>query len=301
MIPLFKITKYIDFFMLRYFLSVIFLFTATISFADVNLYDFCEGVWCTGEIYTSTLYPDEERDEDGNVITDEDGNVKYHTVGDYRTYYRLVKDKEILEFEYLRFGNDSGELEDYATPEHIYNYQFLAINHKKGESFPNDFMLSEIEDEYSNTVVLLKKNYNKYDRIYRDNFIISDVIYENGQWSLSIDKEKFKKMDPSELPNYFWKSLYGYSIESREDYFATFFNKKVGVFIKEDTDKKEDTDDSTNSEEDKKTQINLVEIRDINENNTYYYVEPLGNSDIGGGDGWIPIKDIVLISDIILK
>lgn len=287
--------------MLRYFLSVILLFCTTLSFADVNLYDLMEGVWCTGEIYTSTLYPDEERDEDGNVITDEDGNVKYHTVGDYRTYYRLVKDKEILEFEYLRFGNDSGELEDDATPEHIYNYQFLAINHKKGESFPNDFMLSEIEDEYSNTVVLLKKNYNKYDRIYRDNFIVSDVIYENGQWSLSIDKEKFKKMDPSELPNYFWKSLYGYSIESREDYFATFFNKKVGVFIKEDTDKKEDTDDSTNSEEDQKTQINLVEIRDINENNTYYYVEPLVNSDIGGGDGWIPIKDIVLISDIILK
>lgn len=280
---------------------MILLFCTTLSFADVNLYDLMEGVWCTGEIYTSTLYPDEERDEDGNVITDEDGNVKYHTVGDYRTYYRLVKDKEILEFEYLRFGNDSGELEDDATPEHIYNYQFLAINHKKGESFPNDFMLSEIEDEYSNTVVLLKKNYNKYDRIYRDNFIVSDVIYENGQWSLSIDKEKFKKMDPSELPNYFWKSLYGYSIESREDYFATFFNKKVGVFIKEDTDKKEDTDDSTNSEEDQKTQINLVEIRDINENNTYYYVEPLVNSDIGGGDGWIPIKDIVLISDIILK
>lgn len=284
----------------RYFLSVIFLFTATLSFADVNIYDFLEGVWCTGEIYSSTLYPDEERDEDGNLIRDEDGNVVYNTVGDYRTYYRLVKDKEILEFEYLRFGNDNGDLEENVTPEYISNYQFIAI-YKKGESFPNDLMLSEIEDEYSNTVVLLKKNYNKYDRIYRDNFIVSDVIYENGQWSLSIDKEKFKKMDPSELPNYFWKSLYEYSIKSREDYFATFFNKKVGVFIKEDTDKKEDTDDSTNSEEDKKTQINLVEIRDINENNTYYYVEPLGNSDIGGGDGWIPIKDIVLISDIILK
>lgn len=276
------------------------MFYTTLSFADVNIYDFLEGVWCTGEIYSSTLYPDEERDEDGNVITDEDGNVKYHTVGDYRTYYRLVKDKEILEFEYLRFGNDSGELEDDATPEHIYNYQFIAINDKKIESFSNEFMLSEIEDEYSNTVVLLKKNYNKYDRIYRDNFIVSDVIYENGQWSLSIDKEKFKKMDPSELPNYFWKSLYEYSIKSREDYFATFFNKKVGVYIKDDTDKKEDADES-NSEEDKKTQINLVEIRDVNENNTYYHVEPLGNSDIGGGDGWIPARDIVLVSDMILN
>lgn len=281
----------------RYFLSVIFLFTATLSFADVNIYDFLEGVWSTGEIYTSTLYPDEERDEDGNVITDEDGNVKYHTVGDYRTYYRLVKDKEILEFEYLRFGNDSGELEDDATPEHIYNYQFIAINDKNIESFSNEFMLSEIEDEYSNTVVLFKKNYNKYDRVYRDNFIISDVLYGNGHWSLSKDnyKEDFKKNYPSELPYYFWKSLYEYSIKSREDYFAAFFNKKVGVYIKEDTE------ESADSAEPKKTQINLVEIRDVNENNTYYYVEPLGNSDIGGGDGWIPIKDIVLISDIILK
>ena len=68
------------------------MFYTTLSFADVNIYDFLEGVWCTGEIYSSTLYPDEERDEDGNV--------KYHTVGDYRTYYRLVKDREILEFEY---------------------------------------------------------------------------------------------------------------------------------------------------------------------------------------------------------
>lgn len=280
----------------RYFLSVIFLFTATLSFADVNIYDFLEGVWSTGEIYTSTLYTNEMTDEDGNLIRDEDGNLVYNTVGDYRTYYRLVKDKEILEFEYLRFGNDSGELEDDATPEYIYNYQFIAI-YKKGESFPNDLMLSEIEDEYSNTVVLLKKNYNKYDRVYRDNFIISNVLYGNGHWSLSKDnyKEDFKKIYPSELPYYFWKSLYEYSIKSREDYFAIFFNKKVGVYIKEDTE------ESADSAEPQKTQINLVEIRDVNENNTYYHVEPLGKSDIGDGDGWIPARDIVLVSDMILN
>lgn len=279
----------------RYFLSVIFLFTATLSFADVNIYDFLEGVWCTGEIYSSTLYPDEERDEDGNLIRDEDGNLVYNTVGDYRTYYRLVKDKEILEFEYLRFGNDNGDLEENVTPEYISNYQFIAI-YKKGESFPNDLMLSEIEDEYSNTVVLLKKNYNKYDRVYRDNFIISNVLYGNGHWSLSKDnyKEDFKKIYPSELPYYFWKSLYEYSIKSREDYFATFFNKKVGVI-------KEDTVESATSEEDKKSQVYFVEIRDVNENNTYYNVVPLGKSDIGDGDGWIPARDIVLVSDMILN
>lgn len=280
----------------RYFLSVIFLFTATLSFADVNIYDFLEGVWSTGEIYTSTLYTNEMTDEDGNVIRDEDGNVIYNTVGDYRTYYRLVKDKEILEFEYLRFGNDNGDLEENVTPEYISNYQFIAI-YKKGESFPNDLMLSEIEDEYSNTVVLLKKNYNKYDRVYRDNFIISNVLYGNGHWSLSKDnyKEDFKKIYPSELPYYFWKSLYEYSIKSREDYFATFFNKKVGVYIKEDTV------ESADSAEPQKTQINLVEIRDVNENNTYYHVEPLGKSNIGDGDGWIPARDIVLVSDMILN
>lgn len=280
----------------RYFLSVIFLFTATLSFADVNIYDFLEGVWSTGEIYTSTLYTNEMTDEDGNVIRDEDGNVVYNTVGDYRTYYRLVKDKEILEFEYLRFGNDNGDLEENVTPEYISNYQFIAI-YKKGESFPNDLMLSEIEDEYSNTVVLLKKNYNKYDRVYRDNFIISNVLYGNGHWSLSKDnyKEDFKKIYPSELPYYFWKSLYEYSIKSREDYFATFFNKKVGVYIKEDTV------ESATSEEDKKSQVYFVEIRDVNENNTYYNVVPLGKSDIGDGDGWIPARDIVLVSDMILN
>ena len=280
----------------RYFLSVIFLFTATLSFADVNIYDFLEGVWSTGEIYTSTLYTNEMTDEDGNLIRDEDGNLVYNTVGDYRTYYRLVKDKEILEFEYLRFGNDNGDLEENVTPEYISNYQFIAI-YKKGESFPNDLMLSEIEDEYSNTVVLLKKNYNKYDRVYRDNFIISNVLYGNGHWSLSKDnyKEDFKKIYPSELPYYFWKSLYEYSIKSREDYFATFFNKKVGVYIKEDTE------ESADSAEPQKTQINLVEIRDVNENNAYYHVEPLGKSDIGDGDGWIPARDIVLVSDMILN
>ena len=280
----------------RYFLSVIFLFTATLSFADVNIYDFLEGVWSTGEIYTSTLYTNEMTDEDGNVIRDEDGNVVYNTVGDYRTYYRLVKDKEILEFEYLRLGNDNGDLEENVTPEYISNYQFIAI-YKKGESFPNDLMLSEIEDEYSNTVVLLKKNYNKYDRVYRDNFIISNVLYGNGHWSLSKDnyKEDFKKIYPSELPYYFWKSLYEYSIKSREDYFATFFNKKVGVYIKEDTE------ESADSAEPQKTQINLVEIRDVNENNAYYHVEPLGKSNIGDGDGWIPARDIVLVSDMILN
>ena len=280
----------------RYFLSVIFLFTATLSFADVNIYDFLEGVWSTGEIYSGTIYTDEERDENGNVIRDEGGNVVYNSIGDYRTYYRLVKDKEILEFEYLRFGNDSGELEDDVTPEHIYNYQFIAINDKNIESFSNEFMLSEIEDEYSNTVLLLKKNHNKYDRIYRDNFIVSHVHYENenGQWSLLKDNY-FKEMDPSELPNYFWKSLYEYSIKSREDYFAIFFNKKIGVYIKEDTE------ESADSAEPQKTQINLVEIRDVNENNTYYHVEPLGKSDIGDGDGWIPARDIVLVSDMILN
>ncbi|MBR6112511.1 MAG: hypothetical protein IKQ08_11245 [Paludibacteraceae bacterium] len=280
----------------RYFLSVIFLFTATLSFADVNIYDFLEGVWSTGEIYSGTIYTDEERDENGNVIRDEGGNVVYNSIGDYRTYYRLVKDKEILEFEYFRFGNDSGELEDDATPEHIYNYQFIAINDKNIESFSNEFMLSEIEDEYSNTVLLLKKNHNKYDRIYRDNFIVSHVHYENenGQWSLLKDNY-FKEMDPSELPNYFWKSLYEYSIKSREDYFAIFFNKKIGVYIKEDTE------ESADSAEPQKTQINLVEIRDVNENNTYYHVEPLGKSDIGDGDGWIPARDIVLVSDMILN
>ena len=280
----------------RYFLSVIFLFTATLSFADVNIYDFLEGVWSTGEIYTSTLYTNEMTDEDGNVIRDEDGYVVYNTVGDYRTYYRLVKDKEILEFEYLRFGNDNGDLEENVTPEYISNYQFIAINDKNIESFSNEFMLSEIEDEYSNTVLLLKKNHNKYDRIYRDNFIVSHVHYENenGQWSLFKDKY-FKEIEPSELPYYFWKSLYEYSIKSREDYFATFFNKKVGVYIKEDTV------ESATSEEDKKSQVYFVEIRDVNENNTYYNVVPLGKSDIGDGDGWIPARDIVLVSDMILN
>ncbi|MDD5995293.1 MAG: hypothetical protein PUC42_00070 [Bacteroidales bacterium] len=235
-------------------------------------------------------------DEDGNLIRDEDGNLVYNTVGDYRTYYRLVKDKEILEFEYLRFGNDNGDLEENVTPEYISNYQFIAI-YKKGESFPNDLMLSEIEDEYSNTVVLFKKNYNKYDRVYRDNFIISNVLYGNGHWSLSKDnyKEDFKKIYPSELPYYFWKSLYEYSIKSREDYFAIFFNKKVGVYLKEDTE------ESADSAEPQKTQINLVEIRDVNENNAYYHVEPLGKSNIGDGDGWIPARDIVLVSDMILN
>ena len=63
----------------------------------------------------------------------------------------------------------------------------------------------------------------------------------------------------------------------------------------------EDTEESADSAEPQKTQINLVEIRDVNENNTYYHVEPLGKSDIGGGDGWIPARDIVLVSDMILN
>lgn len=283
------------------------MFCVSLSFADEDIYDRMQGAWCTREFYAATLYTDEMTDENGDVVTDDDGNIMYNTLGDYRTFYLLVKNNEIIVFEFLRLGEDNGSLGNDATPEFTYRYQFFPVDEKYlKEQLPNEFNFKEVQGTIA--IALLRKDYYSYDRIDKENIKISWVEYDDeyglkiGEFNL---RENFKSEKQLGLPYYLFYSLYKYSIESREDFFATFFNEKVGVYMKK-VDEKENNEnkieynsDDENESEEEKVPVYFVEI--LEENDTSYHIATLGyiNSEID--EHWVPKSDIVLIYDMILK
>ena len=92
-----------------------------------------------------------------------------------------------------------------------------------------------------------------------------------------------KRLDNDSIPSYLSDGIFNYSLTSKRDYYQEFFGKTVGV-IKE-------------SEADKDTTSKKGRICITDENESSYYVKPLGSSNVK--EGWVNKKDVKLLREMI--
>ncbi|MBR5209288.1 MAG: hypothetical protein IKV67_05490, partial [Paludibacteraceae bacterium] len=97
-------------------------------------------------------------------------------------------------------------------------------------------------------------------------------------------KYDLKRLDKNTLPPYLLDGLFNYSVTSKRDYFYDFLDETVGV-IKE-------------SEADKDTTSKKGRVFITDENESSYYVKPLGSSNVK--EGWVNKNDVRLLRIMII-
>lgn len=235
----------------------------------------------------------------------------------------LIHDDEILRMIFNRFEHWSYQkggwkllsIQEYGEGKMwVKKYQFLLIKDKyrgkltvacdpRYEEFPDDFVREEVEDVNSNVYALFRRDSSELDlrgdRISgykRPNIdtlkCFNDSLYVYYGWSYDhfsrekiASKRKLKRLDKDSLPSYLSDGIFNYSLTSQRDYFQEFLGKTVGVIKASDADK-----DTTS----KKGRICITD-----ENESSYYVKPLGSSDTK--EGWVNKKDVKLLREMIGK
>ncbi len=258
---------------------------------QISRKDSMQGMWMIEDEY-NLLY-------DSASAANVKGNV-YETLGDYRTYYILVKDDHILVMNFLRFIRNAEKKEFDYQQENTACYQFMLIKdaYLKDEAIPDHLLFGgEVEDVNSNTIMTFRQDYNlKTDRIRRNNVNVSSISCADGylNWSLPEDgwayQGKYKKAEFIELPGYFLNGLFNYSVTTKKDYFTKYLSKKIGVVLEKNNSDHKDLDIIAAS---KFRHVVITE-----ETDSTYHVMPLGDSMIE--DGWIKKEDVKLLRDMIL-
>ncbi len=253
--------------------------------------DCMQGMWMIEDEY-NLLY-------DSASAANVKGNV-YETLGDYRTYYILVKDDHILVMNFLRFIRNAEKKEFDYQQENTACYQFMLIKdaYLKDEAIPDHLLFGgEVEDVNSNTIMTFRQDYNlKTDRIRRNNVNVTSISCADGylNWSLPEDgwayQGKYKKAEFIELPGYFLNGLFNYSVATKKDYFTKYLSKKIGVVLEKNNSDHKDLDIIAAS---KFRHVVITE-----ETDSTYHVMPLGDSMIE--EGWIKKEDVKLLRDMIL-
>ncbi len=230
----------------------------------------------------------------------------------------LIHDDEILRMIFNRFEHWSYQkggwkllsIQEYGEGKMwVEKSQFLLIKDKymgalsvecdsehRYEKFPDDFVREEVEDINSNVYALFRRDSSELDlrgdRISgykRPNidtlkcFNDSLYVYYAYRQDLTRVKRDLKRIDKDSLPSYLSDGIFNYSVTSQRDYFQEFFGKTVGV-IKE-------------SEADKDTASKKGRICITEENESSYYVKPLGSSNVK--EGWVNKKDVKLLREMI--
>lgn len=276
--------------MKRFLIIITLLLNYNIVFSQqINRRDSLQGAWMIEDEYKLL--------HDSAYSANNKANV-YETLGDYRTYYILVKDNKMLIMNFLRFIRNAEKKEFDYQYENTACYQFALVNDKylKEDSIPNDYTISGIEDVNSSTLLTFRQDYNlKTDRIRRNNQNVSPITCNNGtlNWSLPEDgwtyQGNYHKTEFPELPGYFLNGLFNYSITTKRDLYAKYLGKKVGIVL----DKMQVED----KEIDIITASKFRHVVITEENDTSFHVEPLGNSIIE--EGWIKKEDVTLLRDLI--
>ena len=258
---------------------------------QMSICDSMQGLWMIEDEY-KLLY-------DSASAANIKSNV-YETLGDYRTYYILVKDDHMLVMNFLRFIRNAEKKEFDYQQENTACYQFMFVkdSYLKDDTIPGDFLFrGEMEDVNSNAIMTFRQDYNlKTDRIRRNNVNVSSISCTNGylNWSLPEDgwayQGNYKKAEFIELPGYFLNGLFNYSVATKRDHFAKYLGKKIGVVFEKSKSEYNDFDIIA------ATKFRQVVITE--ETYTTYHVEPLGDSMIE--DGWKKKEDVKLLRDMIL-
>lgn len=232
----------------------------------------------------------------------------------------LIHDDEILRMIFNRFEHWSYQkggwkllsIQEYGEGKMwVEKSQFLLIKDKymgalsvecdsehRYEKFPDDFVREEVEDINSNVYALFRRDSSEldlrgnrisgYKRPTIDSlkcFNDSLYVYYAYRQDLTRVKRDLKRIDNDSLPSYLSDGIFNYSLTSKRDYYQEFFGKTVGV-IKE-------------SEADKDTTSKKGRICITDENESSYYVKPLGSSNVK--EGWVNKKDVKLLREMIGK
>lgn len=258
---------------------------------QMSICDSMQGLWMIEDEY-KLLY-------DSASAANIKSNV-YETLGDYRTYYILVKDDHMLVMNFLRFIRNAEKKEFDYQQENTACYQFMFVkdSYLKDDTIPDDFLFKgDMEDVTSNAIMTFRQDYNlKTDRIRRNNVNVSSISCADGylNWSLPEDgwayQGNYKKAEFIELPGYFLNELFNYSVATKRDHFAKYLGKKIGVVFEKSKSDNNDLDIIAAS---KFRQVVITE-----ETDTTYHVAPLGDSMIE--DGWMKKEDVKLLRDMIL-
>ncbi len=258
---------------------------------NTSTYECLQGAWGSEETYGGTHYGDQLVDEDGNPEYDEYGNPMYSSMGDYRTKFLLVKNHEMMYFDYVRFedGVYGPEVKYDPVPElaSIEKYEFKVVSDKQrwGETSAISSVRADITEGFSNkvldkihskTIATLQIFDTEQGEVRRDSIIhISEAVC-SGE-TLKYDGAEFNR---DGLDGYFLKDLFKHSISSKKDYFAYYMNTKVGVM----------TGDTENPTE------KIVTI--TNEKRFSYYIEPWEDDGVLK-EGWVKKKKVKLLSDMV--
>ena len=232
----------------------------------------------------------------------------------------LIHDDEILRMIFNRFEHWSYQkggwkllsIQEYGENKMwVEKSQFLLIKDKymgalsvecdsehRYEKFPDDFVREEVEDINSNVYALFRRDSSEldlrgnrisgYKRPTIDSlkcFNDSLYVYYAYRQDLTRVKRDLKRIDNDSIPSFLSDGIFNYSLTSQRDYFQDFFGKTVGV-IKE-------------SEADKDTTSKKGRICITDENESSYYVKPLGKSEVK--EGWVNKKDVKLLREMIGK
>ena len=271
---------------MKHFLFIIMLLlNFSTFFAQENNHDFMQGVWYAGAkciknppIHCETKF----------VLIHEDEIFSFHFSKEYN--WKYVKGGAWKLFGVKEYGEGKMWVE---------KSQFLLIKDKyQYDKFPDDFVREEVEDVNSNVLALFRHDRSELDlrgdRIsgYRPSYRFNikkcsnDSIYLERHDSFHGNYIKFdlKRLDKNALPPYLLDGLFNYSVTSKRDYFYDFLDKTVGV-IKE-------------SEADKDTTSKKGRICITDENESSYYVKPLGSSEVK--EGWVNKNDVRLLRIMII-
>lgn len=270
--------------MKHFFFITMLLLNFSTFFAQKNNHDYMQGVW------------------DGGIHCE-----KYPVYCNQE--FVLIHDDEILRMIFNRFEHWSYQkggwkllsIQEYGEGKMwVEKSQFLLIKDKyQYEEFPDDFVREEVEDVNSNVLALFRHDRSELDlredRIsgYRPSYRFNIKKCSNDSihldWYNSFHGNgrqiDLKRLDNDSLPSYLSDGIFNYSLTSQRDYFQEFFGKTVGVIKESDADK-----DTTS----KKGRICITD-----ENESSYYVKPLGSSNVK--EGWVNKKDVKLLREMIGK
>ena len=281
---------------MKHFLFIIMLLlNFTTSLAQGSNHDYMQGVW------------------DGGIHCE-----KYPIYCNQE--FVLIHDDEILRMIFNRFEHWSYQkggwkllsIQEYGEGKMwVEKSQFLLIKDKymgalsvecdsehRYEKFPDDFVREEVEDINSNVYALFRRDSSEldlrgnrisgYKRPTIDSlkcFNDSLYVYYAYRQDLTRVKRDLKRIDNDSLPSYLSDGIFNYSLTSKRDYYQEFFGKTVGVIRESEADK-----DTTS----KKGRICITD-----ENESSYYVKPLGSSNVK--EGWVNKKDVKLLREMIGK
>lgn len=274
---------------MKHFLFIIMLLlNFTTSLAQGSNHDCMQGVW---EAETICVKNPPIHCETKFVLIHEDEIFSFHFSKEYNWKYVKGGGWKLLSIQ------EYGEGKMWVN-----QYQFLLIKDKyMYYEFPDDFVREEVENVNSNVYALFRRDSSELDlrgdRIsgYKQPSIDSlkcfnDSLYVYYGWSYDhfsrekiASKRKLKRLDNDSLPSFLSDGIFNYSLTSKRDYFHEFLDKTVGV-IKE-------------SEADKDTTSKKGRICITDENESSYYVKPLGSSNVK--EGWVNKKDVKLLREMI--